>query len=104
MTPAVRDQYDRVVSEAVDLWEGRAGVAMSLAQLAPLFSRETVVTLANFFVPGALGDRNAEVRNKMLEAAMAVVNCHGKVSHCKIVSYCVTCRCNEKCHLLHISL
>ncbi|XP_037791429.1 eIF-2-alpha kinase activator GCN1-like [Penaeus monodon] len=43
-----------------------------------LFSRETVVTLANFFVPGALGDRNSEVRNKMLAAAMAVVNCHGK--------------------------
>lgn len=80
MTPAVRDQYDRIVKEAIDLWEGRAGVAMALTQLAPLFSRETVVTLANFFVPGALGDRNSEVRNKMLAAAMAVVNCHGKVS------------------------
>lgn len=78
MTPAVRDQYDRIVKEAIDLWEGRAGVAMALTQLAPLFSRETVVTLANFFVPGALGDRNSEVRNKMLAAAMAVVNCHGK--------------------------
>lgn len=80
MTPAVRDKYDRVVVEAVDLWEGRAGVAMALQQLAPLLTTETVVTLANFFVPDALGDRNAEVRNKMLEAAMSVVNSHGKVS------------------------
>lgn len=78
MTPAVRDKYDRVVVEAVDLWEGRAGVAMALQQLAPLLTTETVVTLANFFVPDALGDRNAEVRNKMLEAAMSVVNSHGK--------------------------
>lgn len=80
MTPAVRDKYDRVVIEAVDLWEGRAGVAMALQELAPLLTSETVVTLANFFVPDALGDRNAEVRNKMLEAAMSVVNSHGKVS------------------------
>lgn len=80
MTPAVRDQYDRIVSAAVDLWEGRAGVAMALHQLAPLFTSDIVVVLANFFVPDALGDRNAEVRNRMLEAAMAVVNSHGKVS------------------------
>ncbi|KAG7170707.1 eIF-2-alpha kinase activator GCN1-like 1 [Homarus americanus] len=78
MTPAVKDQYDRVVMEAIDLWEGRAGVALALKQLAPLLQADTVVTLANFFVPDALGDRNTEVRNKMLEAAMAVVNSHGK--------------------------
>lgn len=78
MTPAVRDQYDRIVVDAVDLWEGRAGVAMALKQIAPLLQADTVVTLANFFVPDALGDRSVEVRNKMLEAAMAVVNSHGK--------------------------
>ncbi|KAK3887663.1 hypothetical protein Pcinc_008247 [Petrolisthes cinctipes] len=78
MTPAVRDQYDRIVSKAVDLWEGRAGVAMALQQLAPLFTEKNVVTLSNFFVPEALGDRKLEVRTKMLEAAMAVVNSHGK--------------------------
>lgn len=79
MIPAIRDKYDRVIVEAVDLWEGRAGVAVALKQLAPLLNADTVVTLANFFVPDALGDRQVEVRNKMLEAAMAVVNSHGKV-------------------------
>ncbi|XP_071537961.1 stalled ribosome sensor GCN1 [Panulirus ornatus] len=78
MTPAVRDKYDRIILDAVDLWEGRAGVAMALKQLAPLLKADTVVTLANFFVPDALGDRNAEVRNRMLEAAMAVISSHGK--------------------------
>ncbi|XP_068244259.1 stalled ribosome sensor GCN1 [Palaemon carinicauda] len=78
MTPAVRDQYDRIVSEAIDLWEGREGVALAIKQIAPSLDAETAVTLANFFVPDALGDRNPEVRNKMLDAAMAVVNSHGK--------------------------
>lgn len=78
MTPARRDQYDRIIEEAVDHWEARAGVALALTQLAPLLNTEAVVTLANFFVPDALGDRHPEVRNKMLEAAMAVINKHGK--------------------------
>ena len=79
MTPAKRDQYDRILEDAIDHWEGRSGVALSLSQIAPLLDTNTVVTLAKFFVPDALGDRNAAVRKDMLDAAMAVVNSHGKV-------------------------
>lgn len=60
-----------------DLWEGRARLVMTLHQLKPPLNSETEVTLANFFVPEALGDRNADVLNKMLGAAMSVVNSHG---------------------------
>ena len=79
MTPAKRDQYDRIVEDAIDHWEGRSGVALALAQLAPHVEEGQVVQLVNFFVPEALGDRNAEVASNMLEAATALINFHGKV-------------------------
>ncbi|KAF2363096.1 HEAT repeat [Trinorchestia longiramus] len=80
MTPAKRDQYDRVVEEAIDHWEGRAGVGLAFGQLAPVVEEKQVVQLINFFVPEALGDRNREVASIMLEAATALINCHGKDS------------------------
>ncbi|XP_047737876.1 eIF-2-alpha kinase activator GCN1 isoform X2 [Hyalella azteca] len=78
MTPAKRDQYDRIVEEAIDHWEGRAGVGLALGQLAPVVEEKQVVQLINFFVPEALGDRNREVAGIMLEAATALINSHGK--------------------------
>ena len=79
MTPAKKDQYDHIIEEAIDHWEGRSGVGLALIQLAPLLDEKSVVSLAAFFVPDALGDRNDDVRKDMLNAAMAVVDSHGKV-------------------------
>lgn len=78
MTPAKRDQYDRIVEDAIDHWEGRSGVGLALGQLAPIVEEKQVVQLINFFVPEALGDRNKEVSENMLDAATALINCHGK--------------------------
>ncbi|KAB7504018.1 eIF-2-alpha kinase activator GCN1 [Armadillidium nasatum] len=78
MTPAKKDQYDHIIEEAIDHWEGRAGVGLALYHIAPLLQEKSVVALAKFFVPESLGDRDENVRRTMLNAAMAVVNHHGK--------------------------
>lgn len=62
-----------------DQWPARSGVAQALAQIAPLLPEEEIGTLFAFFVPKALGDRSAEVRSHMREAALAAINSHGKV-------------------------
>lgn len=79
MTPAKKDKLDHIIEEAIDHWEGRAGVALALAQLAPLANQDQVQHLVKFFVPEALGDRNPEVANLMLEAATALIDYHGEV-------------------------
>ena len=65
--------------QAPDQWPARSGVALALAQIAPLLPEGEIGTLFAFFVPKALGDRSAEVRSHMREAALAVINAHGKV-------------------------
>ena len=47
--------------------------------MSPYISEDQVETLFEFFVQNALGDRSSEVRKHMLDAAVAVVNDHGKV-------------------------
>jgi len=69
----------------VDTWEPRSGVALALAQIAPLLSPESVSHLISFFVSMGLGDRSPEVRKNMLAAALAAVDLHGKVRHRKCI-------------------
>ncbi len=86
------DQFGRRVGSAseADLdvwWESRVAVAHTLTQLAECIPTNQaggagggdVFTVFEFLVRGGgLSDRNASVRNRMLEAAIASLNCHGR--------------------------
>ncbi|CAG9834134.1 unnamed protein product [Diabrotica balteata] len=78
MIPAKIDEFGREVEKAVDTWFPRRGVALALAELAPLFTDELIADLIQFFVFQSLGDRNETVRKEMLNAALRVVDLHGK--------------------------
>ncbi|XP_074026538.1 lethal (3) 80Fj [Leptinotarsa decemlineata] len=78
MIPAKMDEFGREVEKAVDTWFPRRGVAVALAELAPLITPELIGNLVHFFVFSSLGDRNENVRKEMLNAALRVVNLHGK--------------------------
>lgn len=80
MIPARVDSLGRIVEKPIDTWEPRSGVALALAQLAPLLTPTKVTELAKFYVEKGLGDRNETVRHHMLTAALAAVDLHGKVS------------------------
>ncbi|CAH1402466.1 unnamed protein product [Nezara viridula] len=78
MVPARVDSLGRIVEKPIDTWEPRSGVALALAQLAPLLAPEIIADLAKFYVEKGLGDRNETVRLNMLNAALAAVDLHGK--------------------------
>uniref|UniRef100_A0AAR2JZ19 TOG domain-containing protein n=1 Tax=Pygocentrus nattereri TaxID=42514 RepID=A0AAR2JZ19_PYGNA len=77
--PPVLDALGRVISEAPpDQWEARCGIALALNKLSQCLDESQVTPLFLFFVPDALNDRHSEVRRCMLDAALAVLNTHGK--------------------------
>ncbi|KAK7087777.1 stalled ribosome sensor GCN1-like [Littorina saxatilis] len=76
--PKVDPLGRKMEEQPPDQWPARSGVAQALAQIAPLLPEEEIGTLFAFFVPKALGDRSAEVRSHMREAALAAINSHGK--------------------------
>ncbi|XP_076367337.1 lethal (3) 80Fj isoform X2 [Tachypleus tridentatus] len=77
--PPVMDNFGRLISEALpDTWEPRSGIAMTLCCLAPQLEKEMVSQLMMFFVGNGLGDRHELVRKNMLDAAVAIVDSHGK--------------------------
>ncbi|KAK0092981.1 hypothetical protein PV326_000188 [Microctonus aethiopoides] len=80
MIPPKMNDFGRVVEQPIDIWGPRRGVALALAQLAPLLSAETINGQIQFYVSTGLGDRNAIVRNEMLTAALAAVDLHGKAN------------------------
>lgn len=78
LIPPKMDEFGRVIEEPIDTWSPRKGVAMALTQLAPLLNPDCLGNLVTFFVKQSLGDRNESVRQEMLNAALAVVDVHGK--------------------------
>ncbi|XP_057670075.1 eIF-2-alpha kinase activator GCN1 [Diorhabda carinulata] len=78
MIPAKVDEFGREIEKAVDTWFPRRGVALALAELSHLFTDELIADLIQFFVFKSLGDRNEFVRKEMLNAALRVVDLHGK--------------------------
>ncbi|KAJ8723024.1 hypothetical protein PYW07_004204 [Mythimna separata] len=78
MIPAKLDQFGHVVAEAVDSWAERRGAALALRALAPQLRAAAVPPAMRFFVHTALADRHEGVRAEMLNAAMAIVDLHGK--------------------------
>lgn len=85
MIPAKVDEFGREIEKPIDTWFPRRGVALALAQLAPLVTSDLIGDLVQFFVSSSLGDRNEQVRKEMLNAALKVVDLHGKVRICKSV-------------------
>lgn len=66
-------QIGRVISDSVDEWESREGVALSLCYLIPLLNGETLEIFIDIIVPKGLDDRNAKVRSIMLRAATTAI-------------------------------
>lgn len=82
MIPPKLDEFGHVVEQPIDEWGGRRGVALALVAVAPhLAGKDHVARLVNFFVSKGLGDRAENVRNEMANAAMAIVDLHGKVNN-----------------------
>ncbi|PWY99964.1 ARM repeat-containing protein [Testicularia cyperi] len=86
-------EYDRfgMVIEATknrqDPWQTRAAVAVALKHLSQLFQGSDVVPFFQFLIDGqALGDRNEEVRQRMLEAATEMIDVHGKEHLGKLIA------------------
>lgn len=76
-----KDQFGRVINEeVVDDWEARTGIATALAYLAESVPNDDkiVLELFQFFVYQSLNDLNTVCRNKMLTAAIAALNFHGR--------------------------
>ncbi|XP_060530072.1 stalled ribosome sensor GCN1 [Cylas formicarius] len=78
MIPAKLDEFGREIEKATDTWFPRRGVALAIGELAPLIRPEYVGELMQFFVFTSLSDRNDTVQKEMLNAALKVVNIHGK--------------------------
>lgn len=89
MIPAKLDQFGHVVEEAVDEWGARRGAGLALVALAPRLPAAAVPPAITFFVERALADRHDQVRDQMLNAAMAIVDLHGKV--CYIIQLTLIC-------------
>ncbi|XP_011647093.1 eIF-2-alpha kinase activator GCN1 [Pogonomyrmex barbatus] len=80
MIPPKLNDFGRVIEQPIDTWGPRRGVALALAQIAPLLTADTVHRLIQFFVLTGLGDRNQSVRTEMLTAAVAAVDLHGSAN------------------------
>ncbi|XP_035228033.1 eIF-2-alpha kinase activator GCN1-like [Stegodyphus dumicola] len=79
LPPPVLDSLHRVVSESPpDMWEARSGIALALGKMAPFLNVDQIINLMSFFVPEGLGDRHQTVRKHMLDAAVAIIDVHGK--------------------------
>ncbi|GBP56848.1 eIF-2-alpha kinase activator GCN1 [Eumeta japonica] len=78
LIPAKLDQFGHVVEEPVDEWSARRGAAFALSALAPHLDTDGVAAAVKFFVAEGLADRAELVRAEMLNAAMTIVELHGK--------------------------
>ncbi|XP_036339906.1 eIF-2-alpha kinase activator GCN1 [Rhagoletis pomonella] len=78
MIPPQLDQFDREVFPAIDQWEPRRGIAISISQICKFFDIEDVDQIMQFMVLQGFGDRNEIVHKEMLAAALCIVDFHGK--------------------------
>jgi hypothetical protein len=61
-----------------DSWEPRSGVALTFKALAENFEKDDLVPFMHFMIEkGPLGDRNATVRDEMIDAAKSIINTTG---------------------------
>ena len=61
-----------------DPWEGRSGVALAFKELAAQFKPAILTQFVDFLIKdSAIGDRNAVVRDEMIESATKIIAFHG---------------------------
>lgn len=77
LIPPVVDSFGRVLEEAIDKWEGRCGIGLTIRELAPLMSKSEAEENMKWIVTQTLGDRSNAVHVVMLEAAVEIVKIHG---------------------------
>ncbi|KAI9167300.1 eIF-2-alpha kinase activator GCN1 [Paramyrothecium foliicola] len=62
-----------------DPWEARHGIATAFKELSSYLSVQQMDSLFNFYIEsGPLGDRNGDVRDEMLDAAVKAIEVKGK--------------------------
>lgn len=74
-----RDAYGMVKKiNLSDPWENRSGISLAFTAMAPIFDTSKLVPFIGFLIrDGAVGDRNATVRDEMIESATAIIGLHG---------------------------
>ena len=90
LPPPVLDAFGRVVSESPpDDSPARCGIAMALEELSPYLPENEIQPIFAFFVEKGLGDRDEDVRKKMIVAAVAAINDHGKVKNIFYIKFLI---------------
>ena len=74
-----RDEYGMPKKmDLSDRWEARSGIAMVFKAMASIFDPSKLVDFIQFLIKdSAVGDRNATVRNEMIESAIAIITIQG---------------------------
>ncbi|ORX96881.1 ARM repeat-containing protein [Basidiobolus meristosporus CBS 931.73] len=76
------DEFGMVIRSSLekeDPWAGRVGLASALVACAPLMLPENLAPFFHFLIQEeALGDRHESVRQRMLDAGLAVISAHGQ--------------------------
>lgn len=74
-----RDEFGMLKKiDLADPWEARSGIALTFKALAPIFNSSKLVSHIQFLIAdSALGDRNAAVRDEMIESATTIIARHG---------------------------
>ena len=70
-----RDKYGMVQKgDTSDPWQSRSGIALALKAMVPVFETQSFVPFTQFLISsGPLADRNATVRDEMVEAGTLLV-------------------------------
>ncbi|PLW51845.1 hypothetical protein PCASD_00862 [Puccinia coronata f. sp. avenae] len=84
------DKFGMIIPESLDRndpWQHRLAQAQALCFLAPSWEKDDVLPLFNFLVAHkALGDRNEDVRTRMLAAGNAAIDLRGHEHLEKLIS------------------
>ena len=74
-----RDEFGMLMkTDLADPWEARSGIALTFKTLAPVFDSSKLVSHIRFLISdSALGDRNAVVRDEMIESTTTIIARHG---------------------------
>ena len=66
-------------TDLADPWEARNGIALAFKELSIVFDEKLLDSFLKFLIEqGPLGERNANVRDEMVEAATTIIALHGK--------------------------
>jgi hypothetical protein len=66
-------------TDLADPWEARNGIALAFKELSIVFEEKLLDSFLKFLIEqGPLGDRNANVRDEMIDAATTIIALNGK--------------------------